>query len=322
MKPSELNLEEIARNSVREALKKTGMLHEKKDNAQKPTLLETSVTVTKNIITKRKELIKEALVVIPKTYQLRTDWISQKTKEAHEEIYKKYVNEFNKVSAELDTAPRDQISELHSLKLRETNDLDSIKLHELYFSNIADQNSEIHRNSIPYMRLSRDWGTFETWQLDFRGVALAANDGWAVLYYEPYRNKYMNAMITGHSNNVPLCGIPILVLDMHEHAYFKDYLNDKKSYINSTMREIQWSTLEARMVIAERANLKDLYLIQPLVNSEPQKMIDIAANVPPIRPDQVVPGGIKVVAPASEAELSPKPMLTQTSSGEFNYENK
>ena len=261
-------------------------------------------------VDKGKNLIKEALIVIPKTFILKTEWLSAKTKETHENLYKNYIAQFNQASAELDTVGREDITKLRSLKNDEAYSLNAIKLHELYFGNISDQQSEIHRDSIPYMRLGRDWGTFENWQFDFRGTALASREGWIILYYDPFKDKYMHAMVDGHTENIPVCGIPILVLDMWSHAYFKDYLDDKKSYVNAMMREINWQIVEARMVIAERANLKDLYMVRPLVNNVPQKMIDQASNTPPIGKDQVTPGGVEQFpAPGSDMQVNPRPMV-------------
>jgi Fe-Mn family superoxide dismutase len=267
--------------------------------------------VTKKLseaVEKQQKLLQEAWILIPKTFALKTSWLSDKTKEAHEKLYKAYIQHFNQASSELDTVSREDVVKLRSLKLNENYNLNAVKMHELYFSNISDMQSQIHRDSIPFMRLSRDWGSFENWQFDFRGTALAAQEGWAVLFYDPYKDKYVNCMIDGHSSNMPIGCVPILVIDMWSHAYYKDYLDDKKSYVNAMMREFNWNIVEARMVIAERANLKDLYLVRPLVDNTPQKMLDQASNTPPIGKDQVAPGGIEQIpAPASDMQVNPRP---------------
>ena len=297
------NLQEVAAKAVRASLEKNGAIPSSKPQASVTQRLQ-------EVAEKGKNIIKEALILIPKTFILKTDWVSDKTKEAHEKLYKNYVAQFNQASAELDSVSREDIVKLRSLKLDETHGLNAVKLHELYFGNIADQQSEIHRDSIPYMRLGRDWGTFENWQFDFRGTALASREGWIVLYFDPFKDKYLHAMIDGHTENIPVCGIPILVVDMWSHAYYKDYLDDKKSYVNAMMREINWQIVEARMVIAERANLKDLYLVRPLVNNVPQKMIDQASNTAPIGKDQVTPGGVeRLPAPGSDMQVNPRPMV-------------
>lgn len=302
-------LQGIAAKAVLESFARNGLV-------PKETPPTAPKKLTESAEKKNASVLKEALVVIPKTFILKTEWLSAKTKEVHERIYKAFVAQFNKVSSELDTVSREDILALRNLKLNEANSFNAIKFHELYFGNIADQQSEIHRDSIPFMRLGRDWGTFENWQFDFRGTALGSRDGWMILYYDPFKDKYMHAMIDGNTENVPLCGVPVLVLDMNSHAYFRDYLDDKKSYINAMMREINWQIVEARMVIAERANLKDLYMVRPLVNNVPQKMIDQASNTAPIGKDQINPGGVEQLpAPGSDMQVNPRPMVGAQQTG-------
>lgn len=301
-------LQEIAKTKVRQALQNAGVLAPEQ-TISKVTPSATIQKISENV-EKSAKALKEALIVLPKTFLLKTEWLSAKTKETHEKLYKGYAASFNQASAELDSVSREDITKLRNLKENETYNLNAVKLHELYFGNISDQASQIHRDSIPYMRVSRDWGTFENWQFDFRAVAMAAREGWAILYYDPFKDKYLHAMVDGHTVNIPLCGIPVLVIDMWSHAYFKDYMEDKKSYVNAMMREINWNIVEARMVIAERANLKDLYLVRPLVDNQPQKMIDQASNTAPIGKDQVSPGGVEQIpAPGSDMQVNPRPQV-------------
>ena len=296
-------LHEVAANAVRESLEKNGVIQQTKK-------AEPLVTKLQETVAHGKKLLQEALVLLPKTFILKTTWLSEKTKETHERLYGSYISQFNQNSSQLDAASRDDLIKFRALKLEEGYNLNAVKLHELYFGNISDQQSEIHRDSIPFMRLGRDWGTFENWQFDFRATGLSAREGWVVLYYDPFKDRYLNAMIDGHDKNIPVCGIPILVMDLWSHAYFKDFLDDKKSYMNAMMREINWHIVEARMVIAERANLKDLYLVRPLVNNMPQKMIDQASNTPPIGKDQVSPSGVGVIpAPGSDMQVNPRPIV-------------
>lgn len=299
--PTTHHLENLAVQAIKNSLQRNGFGPEP-SGSPKPG-------VVSKVLEGVKSVLSEALVLIPRTFILKTEWVSSKTKEAHERLYKGYIEQFNKLSVKLDAVNKEDTTTFRELKADETYNFNAVKLHELYFGNISDQTSEIHRDSLPYMRLSRDWGTFEAWQFDFIATAMAAREGWAMVYYDPFKDKYMHAMIDTHSVNVPVCGIPVLVLDMWSHAYFKDYLDDKRSYVTSFMREFNWAIVEARMVIAERANLKDLYLVRPLVNNQPEKMIDQAANAPPIGKGQITPSGVEIIpAPGSEMQVNPKPI--------------
>ena len=199
--------------------------------------------------------LSEAFVAEPKQFKQVSEFVSQKTKTSHVEKYKSYTESFNKVSAALDTAERSEVSGRHSdfrsLKLDETWNLNAMWLHELYFANCFDPHSELVMDSLAFLRLQRDWGTFDDWQRDFMACALSARNGWAVCGYHVFLKKYVNFMLDDHAGNVPVGLIPLIVVDMWEHAYYKDYLGDAKSYLVSQMRELNWNVIEDRFKKSE-----------------------------------------------------------------------
>lgn len=203
-----------------------------------------------------KPRIDEALVAQTKTYDLRTEFLSGKNKQAHKELYEGYVENFNKISAELDTADRDNVnanhSQFRSLKIDETYNMNALYLHELYFANISDMQSNIAMDSLAYMRLSRDFGDFDKWQKDFMACSSASRCGWAVTYYNMFTQTYMNAVIDLHSIEVPIGCFPVIVMDVWQHAYYKDYLRDVKTYTTAMMKELNWSVIEDRIKKAEK----------------------------------------------------------------------
>lgn len=199
--------------------------------------------------------VNESYVAEPKTYRQVSELVSQKTKDSHVELYRQAVTSLNRVSSELDTADRSQVNSNHSdfrsFKLDETYNLNSVWLHELYFANCFDPNSEITMDSMAYLRLQRDFGTFEDWQRDFMASALSSGQGWVVCGYNMFLKKYINTMVSNNSQDVMLGLYPLVVIDMHEHAYVRDYLSDKKSFLVSQMRELNWTVIEDRFRKAE-----------------------------------------------------------------------
>lgn len=215
------------------------------------TIIKKSLSEDKNIATK----LDESYVAEAKPYKQVSELSSQKSKDAHTTLYKNYVATLNDVSAELDTAPRDaansRSSEYRSLKLDETFNLNATWLHELFFANCFDPHSEIFMDSKAFLRLERDFGTFEDWQKDFIACAMSCGDGWAVMGYNIFLKRFVNTMICDHSKDVMIGLYPLIVVDMHEHAYYRDYLSDKKSFLNAQMREFNWNTIEERFLRAE-----------------------------------------------------------------------
>lgn len=205
--------------------------------------------------------LNEAYVASPKSYDLNTELILSKTKESHKELYSKYIDTLNEANAKLDTVDKrlaDSTSDYRSIKLDEQYNLNGVYLHELYFSNISDPYSEIAVDSLSHMRLNRDFGTFDNWQMDFRACAMSCRSGWAVCAYSTYLKKYINMIIDGHDCHSLVGTYPLIVLDMWEHAR-RDYLNNKSDYIRAMMKELNWNVIEERF---KRCELMAQALVQ------------------------------------------------------------
>jgi len=250
-------------------------------NNTKPKLPETTLSslekrlkqvVTKSLITqgvlpesrlapKSKQILAESYVANAKTYDLKTEFLSSRAKNALYGIYESHVKALNEISTKLDSANKDykeitsKSSVYRSLKQDEMYNLNAVKLHELFFANISDLASEITMDSMAFLRLQRDWGDFDAWQRDFVACALSARDGWVVMGFDSYIGKYINFFIDGHDNHVSVGCLPVLVVDVHHHAYYKDYMEDKLSYIFAMMKEIRWPAVEARISIIERSGI-------------------------------------------------------------------
>lgn len=204
----------------------------------------------------QKESLHEAYVTVPKEFELSTQLLSQKTKEAHKKLYMGYIEKLNKISIELDSVDRagadNKASPYRSLKAAEIFNRNAVHLHELYFANISDLQSEVAFDSLCYMKLSQDFGTFDDWQWDFIACAMSARNGWAVTAYDTFLRRYVNFFVDGDDCSIPVGCYPIVVLDMWEHAFFRDYQTDKQQYVIGMMRELNWEVIERRVERAEQ----------------------------------------------------------------------
>jgi Fe-Mn family superoxide dismutase len=218
--------------------------------------LNRTIQESLNLSSSTKESLDEAYVVELPTFDIRSDLLSEKNIVAHFKILGEYVDALNHVSAELDAADRETAnaddSHFRSYKLDEVYNLNAAFLHGLYFGNIADPHSQITMDSLVYLRLERDFGTFDAWQKDFIACAMSSRSGWAVTIYNTFLNRYMNVMVDLNTTNIPFGSQPVIVLDMWEHAYYRDYLNDKKTYVFAMMKELNWDMVETRFQKTER----------------------------------------------------------------------
>tara|TARA_B100001123_G_scaffold395251_3_gene476686 strand:- start:4318 stop:5022 length:705 start_codon:yes stop_codon:yes gene_type:complete len=214
-----------------------------------------SLGLPKNVPMK-KDAVNEAYVTQAKKFNLPTEFLSDKSKRAHFEIFEEHVDVLNRVSAELDGVDRGDANLDHSafrgLKIDEVYNLNAAFLHGLFFDNVSDIKSQITMDSLAYMRLERDFGSFDEWQKDFIACAMSSRNGWAVTVYNTFLNRYMNVCVDLNSVNIPLSSFPVIVLDCWEHAYYRDYLDDKKTYIFAMMKELDWEVIENRVKKVEK----------------------------------------------------------------------
>lgn len=226
------------------------------------TLLESGLTTNKSKEVKtgskrdNKDVISEAYVAQSTKFDLKTELLSDKTKRAHQELLDGYVKKLNEVSAKIDGSDKSSAnlnnSEYRSLKIDESYNLNAAFLHGLYFQNISDLTSQITVDSLAYMKIERDFGTFDRWQEDFIACALSARNGWAVTLYNTQLRRYVNTIIDLHSQNVMIGMQPVVVLDCWEHSYYRDYLKDRKTYVYAMMKELNWDVIEQRFQVAEK----------------------------------------------------------------------
>ena len=200
--------------------------------------------------------IDESLSAQEKKFTFNSEFLSNENFQNHIELYQGYLKNFNEISAKLDSVDKQNVncnhSEFRSLKLDEAFNMNGVYLHELYFANIGDPNSEIKMDSLSYMRLARDFGSFDAWQKDFIACASASQCGWAITYLNTYTQTYMNAVVDLHTNNIPFGSYPIIVMDAWQHAYYRDYLKDVSTYTRAMMKLLRWPVIEERIQKADK----------------------------------------------------------------------
>jgi len=133
---------------------------------------------------------------------------------------------------------------LNVLKREELAALNSTLLHELYFASLGGEGQPT--KGITEV-LARDFGSFDRWRAEFRamGYALGGGSGWVLLTYLPRDGRLINQYAAEHSQAIA-SGVPILALDMYEHAYHMDFGANAKAYVDTFLRNVDWAAVEQR----------------------------------------------------------------------------
>lgn len=168
--------------------------------------------------------------------------------EHHDVLYAGYVKKYNEIVESLAKASKDEAnatySELRELALEKGFALNAIKLHEYYFDNMTDKPKPIDG---PIKQLiEQRWGSVEAWNEEFAALGIAAR-GWVVLSWDQDLDQLDNILCDVHNQGGIWNSVPILVMDVYEHAYFIDYGVKRKDYIEAFMAAIDWDSVNARL---------------------------------------------------------------------------
>jgi Fe-Mn family superoxide dismutase len=186
---------------------------------------------------------------------LKMEGISEKQIREHFEVlYRGYVNKFNEIQQKLVTANRADAnatySEFRGLKVGETFSMDGVKLHEMYFQNLGGKGGQPKG---PLLQAIVDnFGSYKKWQDDFIATGIAAR-GWAILSFDPRDHSLHNYLLDAHDHGVVIRSVPLLILDVYEHAYFIDYGTKRRQYIEAFFKNINWAEVEKRFLPISKA---------------------------------------------------------------------
>ncbi|MDN6429984.1 MAG: superoxide dismutase [Propionibacterium sp.] len=96
------------------------------------------------------------------------------------------------------------------------------------------------------------FGSFEKFQGQFGAAALGLQgSGWGVLAYDTLSQRLVTFQLFDQQGNVPVATVPLLMLDMWEHAFYLDYKNVKADYVKAWWNVVNWADVAARFERAQ-----------------------------------------------------------------------
>ncbi|MDD5726442.1 MAG: superoxide dismutase [Patescibacteria group bacterium] len=181
--------------------------------------------------------------------------ISEKTLAIHhDKLYVGYVDKKDEIAEKLkalshggDTSTANQsFSELRALKDGETFAVNGTYLHEWYFENLGGDGKPTDKIA---SALADKYGSLENFLKYFAACGMAAR-GWVVLAWDTHDKALKIYNGDAHNQGGVWGAIPLLVMDVYEHAYFIDFGSDRKTYIQEFINHINWSVVEQRYLAA------------------------------------------------------------------------
>jgi Fe-Mn family superoxide dismutase len=198
----------------------------------------------------------------PRPFDLHgLDGISDEQVREHLALYEGYVKQVNELNEALAAiVGRGQASATDPAFAELTRHLGfeygGMVLHEYYFSNLrpAADPAPPSGSSLA-AALAQHFGSVDTWRTDFQAVAGLRGVGWVLLLQDPATERLSNHWVTLHQDGVPAGFKPLLVLDVWEHAFMRDYkATERAEYVQAFFRNVDWGAVERRL--QDRAALR------------------------------------------------------------------
>jgi superoxide dismutase, Fe-Mn family len=177
------------------------------------------------------------------------DGISEKQLDVHIKLYEGYVKFLNTLEETQKDLMKD--TEKNAYALSEVTrrigfEWNGMRMHEHYFSQWEGAPAPIEGKLAE--ALSEQYGSYEAWHAQFKGVAMMRGIGWALLSYDEKTKRFTNHFVADHELG-QLNGLTtILALDMWEHAFMVDYVPaEKAKYVDAFFKNLNGATISTRM---------------------------------------------------------------------------
>jgi Fe-Mn family superoxide dismutase len=170
----------------------------------------------------------------------------------HENNYGGAVENLNKVEAELGRVNKNTPGFIvGGLKERELVFTNSVILHELYFGNLGGSGKA---TGTIHTAIANHFGSLGRWEELFRatGMSLAGGSGWVILDLNLHSGELGTCWSGNHSQALAF-SVPVLVMDMYEHAYQLDYGAAAAKYIDAFFANVRWEAVNRRYERAQQA---------------------------------------------------------------------
>lgn len=185
---------------------------------------------------------------LPYAYDALEPHYDEATVRLHHDIHHKgYVDGLNNAEAKL-------------VEAREKGDFGLIKhwerelafhgsghiLHSLFWSNMTPNGGGTPAGSLGE-RINQDFGSFESFKKQFSAAAVAVEgSGWAVLVWNPEFQKLEILQAEKHQNLTQWGAVPLLTVDVWEHAYYLKYQNKRAAWVEAWWNLINWNDVAER----------------------------------------------------------------------------
>ena len=122
--------------------------------------------------------------------------------------------------------------------------------HSIFWTNMSPDGGDKPVGTLA-TAIDENFGSFDKFAAHFTNNAMTImGSGWSILAYDTIGKKLIIVQLYDQQGNVPMGLIPLLMLDMWEHAFYLQYKNVKADYVKAWWNVVDWANVQARYATA------------------------------------------------------------------------
>ena len=123
--------------------------------------------------------------------------------------------------------------------------------HSIFWTNLSPEGGDKPTGELA-SAIDNDFGSFDKFQAHFTANANAIfGSGWSILVWDTISKKLLIVQLYDQQGNVPVGLVPLLTLDMWEHAFYLQYKNVKADYVKAWWNVVNWANVQDRFAAAQ-----------------------------------------------------------------------
>jgi Fe-Mn family superoxide dismutase len=124
--------------------------------------------------------------------------------------------------------------------------------HAVFWKNMSPEGGDKPTGELA-AAIDEFFGSFDAFRAHFTASALGIQgSGWSILVWDILGQKLIIEQLYDHQGNLAVGSIPLLMLDMWEHAFYLDYQNVKPEYVKAFWNIVNWADVQARFTAASQ----------------------------------------------------------------------
>ncbi|GAA3660293.1 superoxide dismutase [Nocardioides ginsengisoli] len=169
----------------------------------------------------------------------------------HARHHHAYVNGINAAVEQLAEArEKEAFGSLSTLEKNLAFHLGGHVNHSVFWPNMSPDGGDKPTGELA-QAIDEYFGGFDRFRAHFQANALGVQgSGWSVLTWDVVAQRPFIVQHFDHQGNVPICMVPLLMLDMWEHTYYLQYRNDKATFVEQWWHVVNWDDVQRRFEAA------------------------------------------------------------------------